>query len=73
MPTLASALAVIDAIRAERERRAAAKPSQDEKQRFYRSLPWRRLRYASWRRTPSATTALRAANFAERLPRLVRR
>ena len=46
MPTVASAMAAMAAHRAEMERRAKAKPSGDEKQRFYRSLPWRRMRYA---------------------------
>jgi len=46
MTTVAAALAAVEAHRAAQEARAKAKPTTDAKQRFYRSLPWRRMRYA---------------------------
>lgn len=42
-------MADIAAERAERERRAKAKPTTDAKTKFYSSVPWRRLRYAAMR------------------------
>ena len=45
MVTVADYMADIAAERAERERRAKAKPTTDAKTKFYSSVPWRRLRY----------------------------
>jgi 5-methylcytosine-specific restriction endonuclease McrA len=45
-PRLEEVSEAVDRAREEREARARAKPTPDVKQRFYASVPWKRLRYA---------------------------